>query len=328
MISIVIPSFRRGAKIEKTLRSIEAQALQPDEVIVVNDGGFFETTQYVHEHFPKVTVLDIAHGGAAIARNTGVKAARNAIVALIDDDDTLRPEGLKLLYETLTTFPEARAAHGDNSFTHLGTGEHRERNNRDIPALSEKLARITPLKSQARAKLFGKNLYYAMLKGNLIQQPWMFYRDIYLEVGGFQSGLVSADDWDLYLRITRKYPVALTNELIGHQYAEPGRPHLTTDPRQRQGQMEAARRQLVLAGWADFRAVISLRKTLGGHHKALGDDHLQESPSDAWQEYWQSWLYWPFDTMVALRTLLILPLRVAAHRISRSPKPVKQGPAS
>ena len=290
------------------------QRCKAEAVIVVNDGGFDETREYVSREFPAITVLDIPHSGAAVARNTGVCAAKTPIVALIDDDDTLRPEGLEVLYQTLTTFPEARAAYGDNSYSNLVTGEHRERNHLEIPSFVARYARIKPIRINNGVRLFGKELYYAMLKGNLLQQPWMIYRDAYLEAGGFQSGLVSADDWDMYLRIVRRFPVALTNELIWHQYTEANRPHLTGDPRQREGQMQAARLQLALAGWRDPRAVLSLRRTLAGHHKALGDSQNRDTVATKWQHYWRSWCYWPFDHVVVLRTFLTIPIQRMIHQ--------------
>jgi glycosyltransferase involved in cell wall biosynthesis len=293
------------------LASVFAQTRPPAEVLLVNDGGFPETTAFVRETYPAVRVLDIPHGGAAVARNTGVEAAAGPVVVLIDDDDTLRPEGVDVLLRTLTQFPEARAAHGDNSYTHLGTGEHREQNNRDIPTFGPRFARVRPLKQAGGVRLYGKALYYEMLRGNLIQQPWAVYKETYQAVGGFQSGLVSADDWDLYLRITRQFPVALTDELVGHQYTEPDRPHLTTDPRQQEGQMEAARRQLALAGWRDLRAVASLRRTLGLHHKARGDAAASVGDGRAaWREYRRSAVYWPFDYVTAVRATIVWPLKL------------------
>jgi glycosyltransferase involved in cell wall biosynthesis len=307
-VSLVIPSHRRGAKIGPTLASVFAQTRLPNEVIVVNDGGFAETTEYVRHEFPSVRILDIPHGGAAVARNTGVASASHPIVVLIDDDDMFRPEGIEVLLRTLTTFPEARSAHGDSSYTHLGTGEHRERNHRDIPTFAPRFARVKPRKVLGSVRLYGKELYYEMLRGNLLQQPWIVYRETYLAVGGFRSGLVSADDWDLYLRIVRRFPVALTDELIGHQYTEPGRPHLTTDPRQREGQMKAAIGQLALAGWRDPRAALSLRHTLAGHNKAIGDEARAADSRAAWRAYIRSFAYWPFDLVVALRAFLVLPI--------------------
>lgn len=302
-VSLVIPSYRRGAKIGPTLSSVFAQTRPPAEVLVVNDGGFADTTAFVREHYPAARVLDIPHGGAAAARNTGVEAAAGPVVVLLDDDDTLRPTGVEVLVRTLTTFPEARAAHADHTFTDLRTGFHQP-NHHATPAFA-RLARVRPRREAGGVRLFDKRLYYAMLSGNLLQQPWAVYRDAYRAVGGFQPGLVSADDWDVYLRVVRRFPVALTDEIVGDHFLEPGRQHLTTDPRQRQGQMEAARRHLALAGWRDVRAAVSLRHTLGLHHKALGDE--AGDAATAWREYRRAAWYWPFDPVVVARAAVVMP---------------------
>ena len=310
-VSLVVPSYRRGAKIGPTLASALAQTRPPDEVIVVNDGGFAETTEYVRRAFPAVRVLDIPHGGAAVARNAGVAAAAHPVVVLIDDDDTFRPAGVEVLLRTLATFPEARAAHADHTYTNHVTGEHYPDHHAAQPAF-HRLRRVRPLRTRGGVRLYGKALYYALLRGNLLQQPWAVYRAAYLAVGGFQSGLVSADDWDIYLRMTRRFPVAQTDEIVADHFVEAGRPHLTGDPRQREGQMEAARRQLALAGWRDPRAAAALRRALGGHHKATGD----EAPSvrAAWRAYLRSFAYWPFDHVVAARALVLMPARLLAGR--------------
>jgi len=319
-VTVVVPSYLRGAKIEATLNSIQKQTRQPNEVIVVNDGSFQGTTDYVKDNFPSIRVIDIPHGGAALARNTGVQNAANPIVVLIDDDDIFRPEGVETLLKTLLTFPEARSAHGDNSYTHLGTGEHRERNIVEIEWIRNRLAKIQPLRIHAAVRLYGKALYYEMLRGNIIQQPWAVYRDAYLAVGGFQAGLVSADDWDLYLRIARRFPVALTDELVGHHFTEPGRPHLTLDPRQIEGQIEAGERQLKLAGWCDFKAIRILRKKLSGQYKFAGDQKRSSDLWVVWKCYSKSLLLWPFDAVVVVRTLVVLPAQIAQMYLVRSQK--------
>jgi hypothetical protein len=168
-------------------------------------------------------------------------------------------------------------------------------------------------------QLFGKPLYYELLRGNFLQQPWIFYRESYLAVGGFQSGFVSADDWDIYLSMARNFPTALTNKLVGHQFTEPGRSHLTHSPDQLAGQMNATRRQLGLAGWADPRAVVILRRKLGGQYKMVGDRTPAGNLAAVWRAYLSSLFAWPLDQVVVIRAILLLPLRLAAkHLLSKA----------
>jgi glycosyltransferase involved in cell wall biosynthesis len=296
------------------LESIRRQTRPAAEVIVVNDGGFAETTEFVSASFPEVKLINIDQSGAGKTRNTGVVWSSNEIVLLIDDDDTLLPEAAERLLTTLATFPEARAAYGDNSYTNLVTGEHRERNLVDLKDFAGRFNAIKPIRTDGNRKLFGRGLYVAMLHGNLLQQPWAVYRDSYLEVGGFGTGLVSADDWEMYLRITQRFPVAFTYDLIGHQFTEPGRPHLTTDPRQLEGQIEAGRRHLKQIPLADVASWISLRRKLGGQYKYMGDSRFADEPRERLKWYAKSLVTWPFDAVVVARSFGILPLRAIMAR--------------
>lgn len=302
-VTLVIPSYRRGAKILPTLESVAAQTRQPDEIIVVNDGGYPETTECVRRSFPAVKVLEVPHGGAPAARNYGAHAATSRVLMLLDDDDTLQPHAVETLLRVLTTFPEARAAYADHTYTNHITGEHFANHHSALPSFA-RLRAVTPVAIRDGIRLYDKRLYYGLLHGNLLQQPWMVYRDTYLGVGGFQPGLGSADDWDIYLRLTRTVPVAQTDEVIANHYVEVGKPHLTLEPQQLETQMEAIRRHIALAGWADPRAVVVLRRRLALYHKGFGDMARTASLAEAWRCYWRSFRCWPGDRVVAARLLL------------------------
>lgn len=305
-VTLVIPSYQRGPKIGPTLASVFAQTRVPDEVLVVNDGACTATREFVAQEFSTAKVLDVPHGGAALARNRGAEAATQPVLIFLDDDDTVLPHAVETLLRQLAMFPEARASHADHTFTDLRTGEHRPNHHATLPNFA-RLRQTRPLREAGGVRLYGKDLYYAMLRGNLLQQPWAVYRDTYLAVGGFRPGLVSADDWDVYLRVTRLFPVAVSDEVIGNHFVEADRLHLTLDPRQREGQMAAAHGQLALAGWRDPRASVTLRRVLGGHYKAIGDEATL--PRQAWRAYLRSFRAWPFDPVVAARALVIFPMK-------------------
>jgi glycosyltransferase involved in cell wall biosynthesis len=311
-LSLIIPSYRRGEKIGQTLESVYAQTRFPDEILIVNDGGFPETTAFVSRHFPMARVLDIPHGGAPAARNHGAAAARSSLLMFLDDDDTLRPHAAETLLGVLTKFPQARAGYADHTYTNRITGEYHANHHAEIPSFG-RLKRIRPLGVAGDTRSYGKALYYALLKGNLLQQPWVVYRDTYLHVGGYQLGLGSADDWDLYLRLTRLHTIALSDEVVGNHFVEEGRPHLTLAAGQRETQMEAIRRQIRLAGWKDPQAVFTLRRRLAVDYKAQGDQFRRTDLAKAWYSYARSFLNWPFDHVVAAR-LLTWPAKILPGR--------------
>ncbi|WP_280155613.1 glycosyltransferase family A protein [Piscinibacter sp. XHJ-5] len=93
-ISVVIPTFRRPDLLSRCLSRVLAQRLDPRayEVVVVDD-GHDEATQAAVDALrpaggePALRYLRPTEGrGPAVARNTGWRAARGALIAFTDDD--------------------------------------------------------------------------------------------------------------------------------------------------------------------------------------------------------------------------------------------------
>lgn len=305
--TVIIPSYRRGAKIVPTLTSLQAQTSRAEEIVVVNDGGFEETVAAVRSVEPQVRVLDVPHGGAARARNFGVRHAKGDLVVLLDDDDTVRPDALATLEEALRVFPAASAAFGDMSFTSQVTGEHSP-SHFEQPRTRARLARIRPLATQGVFTLYGRELYDELLHGNLLGQPWLVRRDVYEQVGGFASGLGSADDWELYLRLTKRHQVVVVRQVISDHFHELGRVHLTTDEGQTVKQAAALTKHLSELSRTELLPRWVLRRRLAGYWKHWGDAATDRRRG--WLCYLRSAALWPFDGVVLARLALWAPSAV------------------
>src|SRR3954469_17155942 len=96
-VSVVIPAYRRAAMAERAVRSAFAQRRPPAEVIVVDDASGDDTAARVEAAGARVVVHDRNRGRGA-ARNSGLRAAANDWVALLDSDDAWLPEHLTTLW--------------------------------------------------------------------------------------------------------------------------------------------------------------------------------------------------------------------------------------
>jgi glycosyltransferase involved in cell wall biosynthesis len=103
MISVVIPTYNRAHDLDRCLASLRAQRIDSSlfEVIVVNDGSTDDTEAVLGRwrlDWSSVHPIYQGNGGPANARNAGVRNARFAIIAFIDDDCLAPPDWLARIH--------------------------------------------------------------------------------------------------------------------------------------------------------------------------------------------------------------------------------------
>jgi len=112
-ISVVIP-VRNGARyLPETLASINAQSIQPSEILVVDDGSTDNTSQ-IAQTDASIRYLRQHTAGAGAARNRGAAAATGELLAFIDADDLWLQNKLTLQLAVLQQNPSI-----DMVFAHI-----------------------------------------------------------------------------------------------------------------------------------------------------------------------------------------------------------------
>jgi glycosyltransferase involved in cell wall biosynthesis len=107
-ISVVVPTLKRTALLEKCMSSLCHQNLPLDdfEIIVVSDGPD-EDTRLMLNHFterhPFIQLISLQkHKGPAAARNAGWRAAASPVIAFTDDDCIADPDWLQQIINEYT----------------------------------------------------------------------------------------------------------------------------------------------------------------------------------------------------------------------------------
>lgn len=116
-VSVVIPFYNGGDRLGATLQRVYAQTFTDFEVIVVDDGSTqVEAGKLARlaAAFP-IATLRQANSGPAAARNTGLRAARGEIVALLDADDLWEPQKLGLQVGAFEGDPDLTVCVHDSS---------------------------------------------------------------------------------------------------------------------------------------------------------------------------------------------------------------------
>lgn len=107
-ISVYIPCYNAERFIVKAVKSILAQTLCPDEVLVIDDGCTDRSIDLIAT-FPVKVISMGENQGLAAARNRAYKEAKNELIASIDADCEAHPEWLEQLVKA---FPMGCAGTG------------------------------------------------------------------------------------------------------------------------------------------------------------------------------------------------------------------------
>jgi SAM-dependent methyltransferase len=193
LVSVVITTYNHARFLPEAIESVLGQTVSPGEVIVVDDGSN-EDPGVVVGRYPNVTLIRQPNQGLAAARNTGWQAARGRYVVFLDADDRLLPRAIASNLQRFDHRPECAFVYGGYRYIDAG-------------------GRCLPTPS---AKSVGKDAYEAFLKDNCVAMhaTVMYRRDCLAETDGFDARLRCCEDYELYLRLTRRYPVTAGIEPI------------------------------------------------------------------------------------------------------------------
>ncbi|MCI9589778.1 MAG: glycosyltransferase family 2 protein [Lachnospiraceae bacterium] len=108
LVSIIVPAYQEESRIERCLQSILASTYTNLELIIVNDGSTDNTEKVIQDFKRKnepqtalFKLVTVPRGGAARARNYGLRLARGDYIGFVDADDMIHPEMIEKLADSL-----------------------------------------------------------------------------------------------------------------------------------------------------------------------------------------------------------------------------------
>lgn len=108
-LSFIVPTYKPKPEVfEKHVKSLANQALKDFEVIWVLDGPSQEARKIIAKHMngKAFNIIEIAHAGAQVARNTGAKYAEGDLLCFFDSDCAIEPGTSNLWVEQFDKHPE------------------------------------------------------------------------------------------------------------------------------------------------------------------------------------------------------------------------------
>lgn len=186
LISVVIPVFNGEKTIKETIESVLKQTFTDFEIIVINDGSQDATIEIISSiKDERIQVYSYPNAGLAASRNRGIVCAAGEYIAFIDADDIWTSDKLEAQFNALQTNPNAAVAYSwtdyiDEYSQFLRKGSHITVNGDIYPHL----------------------LVIDFLENG--SNP-LILKQAFAEVGNFDESLTAAEDWDILLRLARRY---------------------------------------------------------------------------------------------------------------------------
>lgn len=181
-MSVVVPVRNGERTVAETIRSLLALDYPRNllELIFVNNGSRDGTGEILAEHSDVIRVVDEPKSGRSTARNAGIRAAGNAVVAFTDADCIADPAWLSQLLLPLE----------DSKVGIAGGKILAPRPCNPVEEFGERVH------DHERAINFYKPPY-------AVTANWASRRSVLLETGGFDQNLRRGEDVDLAYRIVQ-----------------------------------------------------------------------------------------------------------------------------
>jgi glycosyltransferase involved in cell wall biosynthesis len=214
-VSVVIPTYNCEGYIADTISSVLGQTFGDLELIVVDDGSSDRTAELAGAYGPPVRIVHQSNAGVCAARNRGIREAAGRYICLLDHDDYWFPAKLRQQVEVMESDPGCGVVY--TSFIRWypdAAGVF------PAPETFEMSDDAQGIESESSGWIY----HLLLLDCWILTSTAMFRRELFDRCGFFDESLAYSEDWDLWLRISRKYPfIKLKNQLaLYRQYPEQG----------------------------------------------------------------------------------------------------------
>ena len=192
MVSVIVPTHNRPEMLAAAIRSILDQTYPNVDIVIVNDAGegVEDVVASLNRDGRITYVCHDRNRGLAAARNTGIRIARGKYIAYLDDDDLYYPDHL----ETLVTHLEMCG--GKVAYTDAC---------RAIQRMTDR-GYVTINRETPDSRDFNRDQF---LVSNYVPVLCFMHEKACLEeTGHFDETLTSHEDWDLWIRMSRKFDFA------------------------------------------------------------------------------------------------------------------------
>jgi glycosyltransferase involved in cell wall biosynthesis len=193
LISVIIPTRNRAALVGEAVESVLAQTFSDRELLVVDDGSSDNTEEVLDRFRGRLRYVRTPPRGVSAARNLGVRLCGGEWIGFLDSDDLWLPRKLERQMGVLGEKPQHPLCYTDEIWIRDGV-------------------RVNP---RNRHRKYSGWIFERCLPLCIISpSSALIGRETLERVGGFDEDLPVCEDYDLWLRITLRFPVRYLEEKL------------------------------------------------------------------------------------------------------------------
>jgi glycosyltransferase involved in cell wall biosynthesis len=202
-VSVIIPTYNRARLVAEAIQSVLDQTYQDFEIIVIDDGSTDNTKEVVGSFKdPRIKYFYQENRGVCIARNNGIKVSNGDYIIFLDSDDLLFKNAIAIEAKILDSYPDVALI-----YSQLYTIDEKER----VIGLRK------PKNRQPGIWQGTREIANLLINGNYIcPSQALVRRSSIIDVGLFDPAFSSgSEDFELWVRIAKKYAVSYIAEPVG-----------------------------------------------------------------------------------------------------------------
>lgn len=208
LVTVVITTYKRPLNIlKRAVQSVLLQTYQNKEIIIVDDSPVdYNGREAIKNYFSAIknNIVYIQHShsqGACVARNTGLALAKGKYIGYLDDDDEWKEYKIEKQIK--------RFSNDNIALVYCGAEIFNDSDNRLVVC---------------KKKFYSGNVFNKLIRNNFIGSTSfpLIRTECLRRIGGFDSMMQSAQDYDVWLRLSEFYEISYTEAVCVRYHVHAG----------------------------------------------------------------------------------------------------------